>query len=128
MPRAYRVRARAASAQARGLFPDTSCVPSGSPCGSTGGRRRLVGSGHRRERNREAVPAVDRNDCERQIDERLLVKVSPYVFVVLVLDRPVRDEGDQLGPSERGAFSLGEERRLAPRRKRVEALLRFSVR
>src|SRR5450759_4735420 len=84
--------------------------------------------GHRAERDRETVPAVDGHDRQREIDELSLAELLSSQLVHLVGDVFDADARDRFGPGERRALALGEERRLAPQANGVQPLFRFAER
>src|SRR5450759_5160522 len=84
--------------------------------------------GHRAERDRETVPAVDGHDRQREIDELSLAELLSSQLVHLVGDVFDADARDRFGPGERRTLALGEERRLAPQANGVQPLFRFAER
>src|SRR4030095_14015631 len=74
------------------------------------------------ERDREAVPAVDGDDGERQADQLRFAEVLTRAGVELVRDVVGRNQRQRLGPLQRGTLARRVERRLLPRRQAVQAL------
>src|ERR1043165_5867865 len=77
-------------------------------------RIRLVLSGHRTKPDSEPVPAVDRDDRERQVNQFLFRKMLPHLVVNVARSVPLVDECDSLGPGKRGPFAIREERGFSP--------------
>jgi hypothetical protein len=76
----------------------------------------------------QTIPAVDADDGQSQVNQLLFVEMAPGFVVHLVRHLAQVDSGHGLGPGKGGALAPGVERRLAPRRKQVEPLLRFAQR
>src|SRR5450756_347865 len=89
-------------------------------------RLRLIASRLRAERDREAVPAVDPDDREREVDKRLLVEMTPDSGVKLIRHVVRGDLRDRLGPDECGPLTVRVAGRLPPCRQQVQPLLGFA--
>src|SRR3977135_642583 len=89
-------------------------------------RPRLIAAYWNAERHREAVPAVDDDNRKRQCDNLRFVELRFHTLVDLVRHMRVRNARDRLGPFERGALAIAEERRLPPGVEGVDALLGFA--
>ena len=76
----------------------------------------------RREYRGDAIPSVDGHNRHRQRDDLSLVEMPAQFFVHIVGSVGLGNEGQSIGPRQ-GAFTIGVERRLAPRGQCVEALL-----
>lgn len=87
----------------------------------------LIGSGHGAETDRQAVPAIDRDDGHGQIGQLLRAELAARGFIGLVGDMIMAQQSDGFGPGEGRAFARGKERRLFPDRDRVETLLGFAL-
>src|SRR3972149_7464435 len=91
-------------------------------------RLRLIASRLRTKGYREAVPAVDPDDREREVDKRLLVEMVPDFGVKLIRHAVRGDLRERLGPGERRPLAVRVERRLPQRPQPAQPLLGFAGR
>jgi hypothetical protein len=70
----------------------------------------------------EPVPAVDRNDSHRQLDQLFFTELGADSLEFFVRRVTLRDERDGFRPSQGRAFAVGVERRFAPGVEGVEPL------
>src|SRR6266700_2539610 len=87
---------------------------------------RLVDPGLGAETNSKAVPAIDRHDSQRQINQLLLAKVLAYLFVDSIWHVPLADQCEFFGPEQGCALTLTVEWCLTPGVEFIEALLAFT--
>src|SRR5690242_3597815 len=80
-----------------------------------------VAAGDGAHRDGDAVPAVDGGDRQGQGHDLLLAELLTDALEDLVRDVVGRDQGQRIGPLERGAFAVGVVGALAPGRQAVEA-------
>src|SRR5262245_58849169 len=73
-------------------------------------RGRLILPGDGAERDRNAIPSVDRDHRHRQGDEFLLGEVLSHFLVERVRHMVFGDQRERFGPGQCGAFAIGEER------------------
>src|SRR6266511_1255064 len=78
-------------------------------------------------RDREPVPAVDRDDRPDQLCELVLRESRSRLVPDAARHMVVADQGDRVGQRQGGAFALVEEGRLVPSSDRVEALLALTA-
>ena len=88
----------------------------------------LIGSRHFAEGDGQPVPAVDRDDGHRQIDQLNLGELCARLGVDFVrrVGRP--NEREAFRPRQRRAFMVGVERRFALGAERVQPLFAFAAR
>src|ERR1700686_5194457 len=79
------------------------------------------------EADRDAVPAVDDHDCQRELDPLLFCEVGLQGFVRALVGMSFGESCEGLGPPQRGTLAIGITRRVAPGREQVDALLRFAL-
>src|SRR5579875_105176 len=75
---------------------------------------RLIGSGWDAEGDAQPVPAVDRDDRHRQVDQLLFREVPACFLVDFVRDLARRYQRDRFGPAEGRPLAVAVEGRLAP--------------
>jgi len=83
---------------------------------------------NRAEADRQAVPAVDGNNRQRQVDQFLIRKLLAYFSIRLVRHVVNRNQGHCLRPCQGCLLTLAIERGLAPGNEFVDALFGFAAR
>ena len=91
------------------------------------GRLTLIAARHGAERDRQAIPGVDRDHRQRQIDQFALTEVLARTLEDLVGNVILPDLSDGFGPLQGGVLALGKERRFAPGAQSVDPLLGFAL-
>ena len=76
----------------------------------------------------DAIPSVDRDHGQGELDEGFFVEMFPHAGIDLIAHMPLADESDGFGPSQRGSFSVAVKSSLVPGVERIEPLLRFAAR
>jgi hypothetical protein len=70
----------------------------------------LVFAGYRAKADRNTVPAVDRHNRERQVEDLFFTEALPYFFIHFVRRMPLCDQCDSFRPRQSGTLTVGEER------------------
>ena len=70
----------------------------------------MIAADLRAEADRAAVPAIDRNDGEGEVDEFLVFEMPARVLVNLVRHVAINNPCQCLGPSQCGSLTFTEER------------------
>lgn len=86
----------------------------------------LIGTDLRPGADGQSIPAVDRDDGHGQLRQLPVREVRADPLIDSIWYPVVRDEGDGLGPLQRGPFLVGIKWRLSPGVEHVEALLRLA--
>src|SRR6185312_11017734 len=87
----------------------------------------LVRSDGGLEDDAQAIPGIDRDDREREIDDLLARKVPLQLAVRGIVVVVFRDERHAFGEGQGSALALAEERCLPPGRESIEALFRLAA-
>src|SRR5262245_65232891 len=86
-------------------------------------RRRLIASRLRAKTDGETVPAVNRNNRERKVRQFLFAELFPCLFIEIVGNMIVGNQGQSFRPCQSRSFTLGVIRCLPPGAESVETLL-----
>ncbi len=89
---------------------------------------RLISPDCLRKGDRQPVPAVDRDDRHRQLDQLFFTELCTRCLELLVRRMSLGDQRDGFRPPWSGAFAVGVERRLAPSVEGIEPLFAFAER
>jgi hypothetical protein len=84
--------------------------------------------GNPAEADRQAVPAINGNNGQCQVDQLFVRKLLTYFFIHLVWHVVNRNESHGLRPCQSCSLTLSIERGLAPGRESVQALFGFAAR
>lgn len=76
----------------------------------------------------QPIPAVDRDDCHRQLDQLLFAELCADSLELFVRRMSLRDERNDFRPAQRCAFAFSIERSFAPRIEGIETLFTFAER
>src|SRR5690606_4798313 len=87
---------------------------------------RLVAADLGTEGDAEAVPAVDGDDREGEVDQFFFAEVFAYGVVDVVRHTVYAESGQRLGPLQRRTFAIAVERRFAPGIEQIKPLLRLA--
>src|ERR1700749_1221033 len=87
---------------------------------------RFIASDVDAKADRDAVPGVDRDHCQRQIHELFFRELRPGSGINLVGGARLRNESQALGPRKRSSLPPRIEWRFFPSIQGVETLLRFA--
>jgi hypothetical protein len=89
--------------------------------------RRLL-FGNRAEADRQAVPAVNGNDGQRQVDQFFVGKLLTYCSIRFVRHMVYGNEGHSFRPCQSRPLPLTKERSITPGNQFVQALFGFTAR
>lgn len=88
---------------------------------------RFIGSGDITEGDGKAVPGINHDDVDRQLDEFLICELLACLRVNIIGHVPLGDQGHRLGESQRSAFAVRVKRCFAPGIEGVQALFSFAA-
>jgi len=75
----------------------------------------------------DAVDSVNRDDCQRQVCQLLLVELFSRLLVDVIRDMAVRNQRECRGPGECGTLAVRVDRRFTLSIEQVEALFTLAV-
>ncbi len=100
-----------------------SAVPVKTQASPLSARRWPVRAGFRTKTNGNTIPSVDGCNRQREVDELLFAELPARLFVQLVRDMMLGDQGQLFGPCQCRALAFAVIGRFAPCGQAVETLL-----